>query len=201
MSVEAIALALHHSRAKGAAKLVLLGIANHDGDGGAWPSMATLARYAGVTPDQARKLVKKLTELGEVRVLRQEGGMPFTPDHLRPNLYQFQVRCPPDCDRTTRHRNRSQLLPEMPVDNLWIDPPAAPLAPIRGTAASRAEPSLRTNYLNERTNVPNRARASAASSHTDARSGRPCPGRILEDGRHCELGCLIETTTGDTSAD
>lgn len=34
MSIEAMAVALHHSKTQGATKLVLLGIANHEGDGG-----------------------------------------------------------------------------------------------------------------------------------------------------------------------
>ena len=64
MSVEAISLVLNHSKAKGTAKVVLIGIANHDGDGGSWPSHETLARYAQVDERNVRDAIKKLVDLG-----------------------------------------------------------------------------------------------------------------------------------------
>lgn len=106
MSVESLAIALHHSRAKGAAKLILIGIANHDGDGGAWPSMKKLAKYGGVSVSQAQRCVTKLEELGEVRRFIQAGGDHRTAEHERPNRYAFLLRCPADCDRTSQHRTR-----------------------------------------------------------------------------------------------
>lgn len=105
MSVESLAAVLHHSRAKGTAKLVLVGIANHDGDGGAWPSVATLARYANVDPRNVQRSLDKLVELGELAVHLQQGGDQRTPDHERPNRYDVLVGCPPWCDRTTQHRD------------------------------------------------------------------------------------------------
>lgn len=107
MSVEAIAIVLHHSRATGTAKLVLIGIANHDGDGGAWPTKETLAKYAGVSPDgdNVRKAVKRLRALGEVRVHVQAGGTRDCPDEIRPNRYDILVTCPPWCDRSREHRD------------------------------------------------------------------------------------------------
>ena len=115
MSIESVAIALHHSRATGTAKLVLIGIANHDGDGGAWPSVATLAKYAGVTPRNVQQAVKKLVELREVIRITQAGGTTETPNHMRPNRYHFTLQCPPDCDRTSRHRTRRDtLVTELP---------------------------------------------------------------------------------------
>ena len=46
MSVESISWALRVQELTPTDKLVLIGIANHDGDGGSWPSIATLAMYA-----------------------------------------------------------------------------------------------------------------------------------------------------------
>ena len=43
MSIELMSLVLHHSVAQPTHKLILLGIANHQGDGGAWPSIETLS--------------------------------------------------------------------------------------------------------------------------------------------------------------
>lgn len=99
-----MAIALHHSRAKGAARLILVGIANHDGDGGAWPSIATLAKYANTTERSAQRAITELCGLGEVERHVQQGGTHRTPDWGRPNLYRFLLRCPAGCDRTKNHR-------------------------------------------------------------------------------------------------
>lgn len=118
MSVEAIAVVLHHSRATGAAKLVLVGIANHEGDGGSWPAVSTLARYAGITERNVQKSIGKLVRLGELAVYQQQGGTALTPSGRRTNRYEILVRCPLGCDRTTRHRVRPnpqlEPLPGMP---------------------------------------------------------------------------------------
>uniref|UniRef100_UPI0004625092 hypothetical protein n=1 Tax=Leucobacter chironomi TaxID=491918 RepID=UPI0004625092 len=160
MSVESLALALHHSRAKGSAKLVLIGIANHDGDGGSYPATATLAKYAGFegwdaepeddTPEAkkaakkrrenakkaAREAVRKLEALGEVEVITN-GGVQGKPEHERTNLYRILLVCPPECDRSAQHRL---------VDNSESDPrghsPAPGPQPRTPRGHSPAEPSL-----------------------------------------------------------
>lgn len=127
MSIESMAVVLHHSKAGGTDKLVLLGIANHDGDGGSWPSIATLARYANVEPRHIKKVLKRLEERGEILTHRQAGGLRNTPDYSRPNLYHIKVVCPPECDRSAQHRmNRanpvSHRTPGVPQDT----PPGVP---------------------------------------------------------------------------
>jgi len=67
MSVEMISLVLNNSRADGRAKLVLIGIANHHGDNGAWPSIATLARYANSSERSIKRDLQYLQEIGEIR--------------------------------------------------------------------------------------------------------------------------------------
>lgn len=74
----------------GTRKLVMLGIANHDGDGGAWPSVATLARYACVTPRNVQAALGKLADDGWIVVHQRQGGTTRTPDHARPNLYEIR---------------------------------------------------------------------------------------------------------------
>lgn len=108
MTVEAMAIVLHHSSAQGTAKLVLLGIANHDGDGGAWPSIDTLARYANVDRRTVQRAIEQLIEVGELKREERAGGDRRTRAQYRPNLYRIMVVCPPECDRSTRHK---------PVDN------------------------------------------------------------------------------------
>jgi hypothetical protein len=107
MSVEALAIALHHSRAKGSAKLVLIGIANHDGDGGAWPSVRTLAKYAACSVSQVQRALSELERLGEVRRDIQAGGDHTFASHERPNRYHVLLQCPHDCDRSRHHRTRA----------------------------------------------------------------------------------------------
>lgn len=109
MSVEHLALVLHHSRAKGTDKLVLLGIANHEGDGGAWPTVATLAKYAGTSERQVQRSIAKLVGRGELVVDAQAGGDLTCPDHRRPNRYRVTVACPASCDRTPNHRDLARL--------------------------------------------------------------------------------------------
>lgn len=117
-----MSIVLHHSRARGTDKLVLLGIANHAGDGGSWPRLETLARYANVTERAVSTSVGKLRAMGELIVDVNGGGTHRTRGDNRPNLYQVTVACPITCDRTLNHRPRPypgpdpfQLAP--PVDN------------------------------------------------------------------------------------
>lgn len=111
-----MALVLHHSRAKGTDKVILLGIANHSGDGGAWPSIATLARYANVNERAAQKSVARLVASGEVARHLQAGGLGLLHDWQRPNRYDVLVACPATCDRTANHREKA--VPKAPAD-LW----------------------------------------------------------------------------------
>jgi len=142
-----MALVLHHSRAKGTDKLVLLGIANHAGDGGAWPAVETLARYANVDERTVRRTLAKLVQLGELAVHTQAGGTHTTRPGYRPNRYDVLIACPATCDRTANHRTKP--LPTSPAD-LWITglTPTSPLVS-GGTPASggggtpaSAEPSI-----------------------------------------------------------
>jgi hypothetical protein len=110
MSIESVAIALHHSRSAGTAKLVLIGIANHDGDGGSFPKVATLAKYANVHPRNVVKALNTLGALGEIVIHQSAGGTTKTPETLRPNLYEFILECPPDCDRTKNHRLTGEKL-------------------------------------------------------------------------------------------
>lgn len=105
MSIEAIAVCLHHSRASGTDKLVLLGIANHEGDGGSWPSVATLAKYANCSERTVQRALDNLINSGEVRRHLNQGGSRTTRNDQRTNRYDVLVRCPEGCDGTSQHRN------------------------------------------------------------------------------------------------
>lgn len=98
-----MSLVLHHSKAQGAAKLVLLGIANHHSEeAGAWPSVATLAKYAAVSERRVQQIIRELEESGEVVTMLQRGGQ-F--GQYKTNRYFVSVSCPRECDGTSAHRS------------------------------------------------------------------------------------------------
>jgi hypothetical protein len=109
MSVETMAIVLHHAEAKGTALNILLGIANHDGDGGAWPSVETLAKYGRCSDRRVQQIIKTLVEAREIEVDYQGGGTSKMPDHLRPNQYKVLVQCPDSCDGTKNHRPKVRV--------------------------------------------------------------------------------------------
>ena len=104
MTVERMAVVLHHSQLKGTAKLVLLGIANHDGDGGSWPTIETLATYANASPRSVQRALTEAEAAGELKVHHNDGGTHRTRPDRRPNRYVITVECPPDCDGSVNHR-------------------------------------------------------------------------------------------------
>lgn len=194
MSIESLAIALHHSRAAGTAKLVLLGIANHDGDGGSWPSVATLARYANVDRRNVQRSLQKLVELREIAVEVQSGGVTHSKDHERPNLYHFTLTCPIDCDRSKNHRTKRGRQPgNMQLEGLTASSPqGAATAPpggdsaARGAATAPPKPSSKPLATDERTTyVPERAREAICET-----TGQPH--RINRKLRYC-ADCLTPT--------
>jgi hypothetical protein len=103
VSIESVALVLHHSTLSGTPKLVLLGIANHEGDGGAFPAIATLARYANVQERSVQRAIQEAVDAGELHVAIGQ-GRPGSDPRYRTNLYRVLVSCPPTCDGSSQHR-------------------------------------------------------------------------------------------------
>ena len=68
MSIQTMQAVWQHSKAEGRARLVLLAIADHQGEIGAWPSIATLAKMvnasnrSGVTAGGVRTLKRTTTK-------------------------------------------------------------------------------------------------------------------------------------------
>lgn len=82
---------------KGTAKLLLLGIANHQGDEGAWPSIATLSKYTSTSERRVQQILRELEEAGELSIDVQAGPSGT-------NRYWVTVACPEFCDRSSAHR-------------------------------------------------------------------------------------------------
>jgi hypothetical protein len=85
---------LEHSSVQGSAKVVLLGLANHanENGGNAWPSVATLSRYANLSERATQKVLGKLANEGHIIVRRNQGGSPDARADSRPNLYQIVMQ-------------------------------------------------------------------------------------------------------------
>jgi len=111
MSVEALTVVLNHSEARGTDKLVLIGIANHHGDDGAWPSVARLAGYANMSERRVQQSIKSLQESGELVVRR---GMGAGVGKYKTNLYFIAVKCPSTCSGFPQH---SQTKPTSPLES------------------------------------------------------------------------------------
>src|SRR6056297_3110288 len=111
MSVEALTVVLHHSEARGTEKLVLIGIANHHGDAGAWPSVARLAGYSNMSERRVQQAIKALQVSGELTV-KKGGGAGV--GKYKTNLYWINVKCPPNCSGFPQS---SQTKPASPMES------------------------------------------------------------------------------------
>jgi len=111
MSVEALTVVLNHSKARGTEKLVLIGIANHHGDAGAWPSVARLAGYSNMSERRVQQAIKALQVSGELTV-KKGGGAGV--GKYKTNLYWINVKCPPNCSGFPQH---SQTKPASPLES------------------------------------------------------------------------------------
>jgi hypothetical protein len=197
MSVESMAVVLHHSPAKGTDKLILLGIANHDGDGGAWPSVATLAKYANIDTRGVQKVLARLEQSGQITRYVQEGGTLAMRNGQRPNRYVINVVCPVECDRTTAHRTPVRADTPVPADTptgVRTDTPTPvradtqtipePSSEPSGSAALRAATAtpVETSSSSTPGNASERENAAAATTSKDARGDatRATPDGILE---------------------
>ena len=90
MSIKAIGWVWDSSQSEGAARLVLLAIADCANAAGtdAWPSIAELCRKTRLSERGVQKAIRKLTEIGELQVLRNSG-------RGRTNRYRIIMETPP----------------------------------------------------------------------------------------------------------
>jgi hypothetical protein len=110
MSLEAVSAVLKHSKAKGATKLVLLGIAWHysdDASQGSWPSQETLAKYSNTSTRQVRRALAELVELEELEY-RAHDGRGYRPDR-RTSRFFILLDCPSSCDGTLGHNEIADI--------------------------------------------------------------------------------------------
>lgn len=124
MSAEAVTVVLHHSKAEGTAKLVLWGIANHHSDHGAWPSIATLAKYANVKERRVQQIIRELAAMGEIAI-EEQGGL--GQHQYKTNRYHILIQCPADCDGSLNHKTGVQSVTSRGA--IWSPPGVQHTAP------------------------------------------------------------------------
>ena len=151
MSIEALAIVLNHSKATGAVKLILMGVANHinpDNDG-AWPSQVKLAGYANCTERYVRKALDELVELGEIK-FETHGGK--SAGGNKSNRYWLTISCPSDCDGSVNHRigkprTLSQNTPNS-VSNTPNPSSVEPyIEPLKETITSKRKSHIKEDWL------------------------------------------------------
>jgi len=84
MSIEIMNAVWKNSKADGRARLVLLAIADHQGEIGAWPSIATLAKMVNSSERSVQRDIQHLQAIGELRVEVQNAP---TKTQYKSNLY------------------------------------------------------------------------------------------------------------------
>lgn len=117
MSIEHLAIVLNHSKAKGTARIVLMGLANHASiiNNRCWPSVTRLQIYTGgMDRTSILRALDRLEADGEISRIRHGAPppdhAPTTPLRNRNNLYEILLRCPDHCDGTPQHRDRRRPL-------------------------------------------------------------------------------------------
>lgn len=84
MSIQVMQAVWQHSKSTGRARTVLLAIADHQGEIGAWPSIQTLAKMVNASERSVQRDIQELVELGELKVELQNAP---TNRQYKSNLY------------------------------------------------------------------------------------------------------------------
>ena len=91
MSVQQLSAVFERSRSRNGARLVLLSIANHDGDGGSWPTISTISRESALTERSVHEALRRLQDDGELKVHPNAGGTMDWRNDRRPNRYEIML--------------------------------------------------------------------------------------------------------------
>lgn len=138
MSVKSVGWAIEQDIGSATKKLILVGICNHDGDGGSWPAKSTLARYAGCSERTVIRLTQELEDEGWITIHKQGGGTVNTRADRRTNLYVVNyLRGDTFCHPVDDSRGDTQRAHGVTSDDHGVTSSAS-----RGDIAVSPEPSL-----------------------------------------------------------
>lgn len=149
MSISALTLALYHSQATYSNRLVLIAIANFEGEHGAYPSVDTIGRLAGnLNRRTVQRAIDALVEIGELTEIRRDGIT---------NLYKITIACPGDCDGTSYHRKKKggglQTTPVQIVHEGAVSTPQGGGLQTAGGAVSTPPETVYKHNLNKERNL------------------------------------------------
>lgn len=88
MSISVMNAVWQHSKSDGRARLVLLAIADHQGEIGAWPSIATIAKMVNSSERSVQRDIQHLQNIGELKVEVQNAP---TRNQYKSNLYWIML--------------------------------------------------------------------------------------------------------------
>ena len=139
MSIQVMQAVWQHSKADGRARLVLLAIADRQGEIGAWPSLATIAKMVNASERSVQRDIDYLQNIGELEVHYQQAP---TRSHYKSNLYF--VRLPGVTEMPTGVTNA-----EAGVTNTATGVTAVGVQSLNRTIIEPLENSLVSDMFNE----------------------------------------------------
>jgi hypothetical protein len=207
MSAEEVRKVLDHSRARGAARMLLVVLAEHTngrrGDGVAWPSIGRLAEETGLSRRSVFRALAELEALGEITVVVRGGGRRGS-NRYRLTLPRGDRTSPGDAVSsgvTSRHlggdtaspRGVTSWHPEPEVEPeenpsparvraRADEPPSAPLRPMGVAAGDSAEEVIDPEFERARARVRS-MRESLVGAQPGTAKRPPKGGRATAVGR------------------
>lgn len=169
MSVEAMSLALRVAGISPTEKLVLIGIANHDGDGGAWPSVATLAVYANASERTVQRAIASLQARGLLTVEANAGGNANTRGDRRPNLYVLHL----DGVTSASPRSRNGVTSEAQRGDTAMSPEPSSNHPDTFSLRSKVEIQSQVSIGSKESDPADTAARQYWDWHTEEHSKKP----------------------------
>jgi predicted transcriptional regulator len=115
MGIQVMNAVWRNSKASGRQKLVLLAIADHQGELGAWPSIKTISTMANASERSVQRDIQQLVELGELIVETRSAP---TQGQYKANRYWVSLKDSPEvtdsaAEVTERASEVTELAPEV----------------------------------------------------------------------------------------
>jgi len=129
---------LHHSTLSHGQRMILMVIADHHGETGAWCSVATIAEQSGCCIRTVQRAIAAAEAVGELRRDINAGGPSGIRRDRRPNLYHITIDCPESCAGGPAHRKRPQTTP--PRGDSTVTPPPVDNSSRGDTCVTASEP-------------------------------------------------------------
>lgn len=151
MSVRVMSWVWEHSASSGAERLVLLAIADAAADdgGNAWPSVRTIAKKANIDSRTAQRAVRRLVEMGELKV-REYAGQNGT------HRYRVVMKTPRQDATPPGERPPGEMPPPRQDATLAFDadpPGRMPPPPRQDATRNVLEPSKNQELMSDRTTI------------------------------------------------